>query len=454
MVNNIVKVGVNWREYNLTTYLLNDNKISFSTNENNFDYLNENSNFVFENLDKSNVSFTKQEFVKFIKKNDLSIASNGVMYAKDRVNVIPNILTEWFNLRLLYKKNAKESKDNTEYEYFDNRQQVIKILLNTVYGVLGMTGFRFYDLDNAEAITLTGQDIIKYTSKLISNYYKKEFNITVDPVLYGDTDSAYIQIPEEIYKNKTIDEIIEYADFICDGANKGLEKFAKFGLGTSDSVLEFKREKVCKTALLLAKKRYGLNVVDNEGKRVNKISVTGIDIKRSSYPKFFVKSLSSVLESILLDNDEDKTNIIVLKAEKDMNVCNVIDLCKTTSIKGIDKYEKLSTNFTFRKGVPPHGKAAIRYNRLLDHYKCETKYLPITSSDKIKWCYLRQNPLGLPSIALKNENVPDVILDFVSTYIDRKKMYERELKSKIQNFYSVLKWKYPSNSSIKSKEFF
>lgn len=454
------KVGkiVEWRDFTLTKQFINDGNVKMLSNsDNTFDYLPDDVKLTFENKNKETIVVDKQKFRQIMSENDLAIASNGVMYAKNRINAIPNILTEWFNLRLSYRALAKEgtkSGDNDKYEYYNNRQQVIKILLNSVYGVLGMPGFRFYDLDNAEAITLTGQEVIKFTSKLIYNYYKKQFNDPVDPVVYGDTDSAYIQIHKSVYENKTDESIIDYSEFICDLANKGLNLFSKFGLNTTDSVLEFKREKVCRSALFLAKKRYGLHVIDSEGKRVDNISVTGIDIKRSSYPKYFVTGLTDVLLGILKLNKKEDIDKIVLKLEKDISTVPAIDICKTSSVKDLESYESKTTNVTFEKGVTAWGKASIRYNFLLDRFKCDNKFAPILPSEKIKWCYLVENEYGFDNMALKGDGNPPEILKFVDDYIDRQKMFDKELKTKVVNFYDVMKWSYPSKYKEAADKYF
>jgi DNA polymerase elongation subunit (family B) len=437
---------LNWTNSSLVNYITSDNKLDIK-NDNNFQYIADDAILKVESLDRKTTDYNKQDFISFIKKNDLSIASNGVMYYKDKANIIPNILTLWFNLRLEYKdklKKAKQSKDPQLIAYYDNMQLVVKILLNSVYGVLGMPGFRFYDPHNAEAVTSTGQNVIKFTANLIFNYYKQQYNNTNSPVIYGDTDSAYIQIDESV-TSKSEAEIINYADAICGLANKGLNIFAKYGLNTTTSVLEFKREKVCKSGLFLAKKRYGLHVIDSEGDTVDYISVTGIDIKRSSYPKYFKGGLNRILEGILKFEDKPTIDNYIYEIEKNLGDCDILDLCKTSAVKDLDKYIKLSDGFIFKKGIPAHGKAALRYNLLLNKFDCDVKFTPIQSSEKIKWCYVTNNPYGVQNIGLKNEDNPPELLEFAHTYIDRKKMFEKELKGKIETFYKALDWKYPSN---------
>ena len=118
----------------------------------------------------------KPKFDDFVKKMDLSVASNGVLYKQDKVGVIPEILNVWFDKRVEYKDQMKKygKAGNDElYKFYHQRQLVQKIMLNSLYGVLGLPAFRFYDVDNAEAVTLTGQTVIKTTEMIANQYYSK-----------------------------------------------------------------------------------------------------------------------------------------------------------------------------------------------------------------------------------------------------------------------------------------
>ena len=120
--------------------------------------------------------FSNGELKDFFAKNNVSISSNGVLYDLSKKGVIPAILEKWFNERVEYRKLAKKygQEGNDElHGYFDRRQLVQKILLNSLYGVLGLTVFRFYDIDNAEGTTTTGQKLIQFTEKIANSYYNK-----------------------------------------------------------------------------------------------------------------------------------------------------------------------------------------------------------------------------------------------------------------------------------------
>ena len=110
-------------------------------------------------------------------KKDISIAANGVIYRKDKRGLIPSILETWFDQRKEYRQLAKkyaEEKNDSKFEYFNRRQYIQKVMLNTVYGTLGLPIFRFYDRDNAEGITTTGQQLIMFSQKMTNYFYNKE----------------------------------------------------------------------------------------------------------------------------------------------------------------------------------------------------------------------------------------------------------------------------------------
>ena len=135
--------------------------------------------------------------MKLIVDSDYLLSSNGVLYRQDKRGVVPTFLSLWFQQRKDMRKKAatfKKSGDMEQYNFYNQRQQVWKILLNSFYGVLGLPVFRFYDVDNAEAVTMTGVDIIQTTAKAINIYYKQALETDEDGdwVIYSDTDSCFV----------------------------------------------------------------------------------------------------------------------------------------------------------------------------------------------------------------------------------------------------------------------
>ena len=144
--------------------------------------------------DREMGKLTETELKDFLDNNKVSVSSNGVMYRSDKKGLIPALLEKWFDTRVEYRKLMKkfgDAGDNEKYTYFKSRQLIQKVVLNSLYGVLGLPVFRFYDLDNAEATTLTGQELIKFTRKIGNHFYNKELGDTKDYCIYIDTDSVF-----------------------------------------------------------------------------------------------------------------------------------------------------------------------------------------------------------------------------------------------------------------------
>jgi DNA polymerase elongation subunit (family B) len=141
----------------------------------------------YKSINLAGTEYAVEDFKRMMEEKKFSIASNGVIYRTDTLGLIPSILVKWFDERKALRKKAKEfaeAGNMEQYEFYNGRQGVQKILLNSIYGALGLEVFRFYNRDNAEAVTLTGQDIIKTTNKAINLYYRnklgKKYKVTYD----------------------------------------------------------------------------------------------------------------------------------------------------------------------------------------------------------------------------------------------------------------------------------
>jgi len=120
---------------------------------------------------------TKENLRKYLDESKYTVASNGMLYQTDIVGCIPGILDLWFNKRVEYnteKKKWGKLGDKDKYDFYDKRQLVQKILLNSLYGCLGLEIFRFFDIQNAEAVTTTGIFVIKSTADMTNIKYNRE----------------------------------------------------------------------------------------------------------------------------------------------------------------------------------------------------------------------------------------------------------------------------------------
>ena len=370
----------------------------------------------------------------YLENTGLSIASNGVMYRTDKQGLIPALLTKWFNERVEMRKLVKkfnEQGDKEKESYFDRRQYLQKILLNSLYGVLGLPVFRFYDLDNAEATTLTGQALIKFSKKITNHFYNKELGTNDDYVIYIDTDSIFasaVPLIEKRYPNEKLTEvmmtqrIMEICSEVQDYLNKSYDYFAKKFLNIDKHVFDIKQEVVATTGLFITKKRYGLHIINDAGRKVNTIHVKGLDTVRSNFAVAMKELLGKVLSDVLAKVPKEKIDERISIFKRNMSNLHYDVMANPIGVKGIGKYEvkdEDSPFSTYKKGAPVHVKAAINYNSLLEHWYEGRKYEKIGNGNKIKWVYLKDNEFGFDTIAYKGYEDPPQILELIKNKIDR-----------------------------------
>ena len=410
----------------------------------------------------------KEKFLKFIEKNKYSVAANGVLYRTDKVGVIPEILSVWFDKRVEYKnlmkKYGKEGNDE-QYKFYGKRQLVQKIMLNSLYGVLGLPSFRFYDVDNAEATTITGQTVIKTTELIANQYYSKVIGKEDDYNVYTDTDSVFYQaVPLVKSRNPELNEesdeemipaILSAAKEVETHINKVYDTMAKRLFNIDSHKFDIKQETIAKGGFWVSKKRYAQWIINDNEVDCDKLDVKGLDVKRSSFPTYFKEVMKTVLLDILRSVDKKEIDTKILDYKKEMEDRPFIDIAKNSAVKGMSKYTtKTQVLGEFKKGSPAHVKAAITYNQLLAFYKVPYKYEPMKDGDKIKWVYLKKNPLGLEATGLKGHNDPPQILKLVEQYIDYDKIWEKELENKLDDFYKAMDWEKPNPNLNKASEFF
>lgn len=424
------------------------------------------------NVSLNGFDYTLDEFLVFIKENNYAISSNGVVYDQNKVGCIPDILKKWFGERVEFKKlmkKASDEKDKPMEVFWKRRQHVQKILLNSLYGVLGMPGWRWYDKDNAEAVTLTGQEIIKTSAKFINGRFNKRCGTTdKDYVIYIDTDSLYLDVKALMdhegvtdpkpFAVKTIAESSAAINSFYDVMMPRLFNVTKHRIRIAEDV-------VASSAFWLAKKRYAMRKVYNMelNKDADELEIKGLDVVRSSFPKRFRSLMKDVLDDILAGRDKTSLDKRILDYKAEMSGFPVEEVAKNTSVKFMTSEKakekiifnpKGRTPFTFIKGSTAQCKAALAYNDILKKFELkETE--PIMSGGKIKWVYLRDNPYGLDGLAFKDDGKdPEMILRIVNEYVDRKKIWEKELQKKLIDFYDALRWQIFNVDDEKISEFF
>jgi len=413
--------------------------------------------------------FTEIELKKYLKDRSVGIATNGVMYRTDKDGLLPALLRKWFDERVEYRKLSKkfhEEGDKDKSDYFDRRQYLQKILLNSLYGVLGLPVFRFYDVDNAEAVTYTGQSLIKFTKKIANNYYNKELDDTSDHCIYIDTDSVFFSatpLVKKRFPNVSVNDedkmskvILNIASEVQEYLNMSYNYFAKKFCNLDKHRFDIKQEVIAKSGLFVTKKRYGLKIINDNGKKVNKLMVKGLDTVRSSFPIAMREMLSKLLEDILMDVPKDKLDKFILNFKNSMKLMDFDKIAIPTGVKKINKFKTKNDAIfnSYKLGTPIHVKSAMFYNDMLRHLKLSNRYSPIHNGEKIKWVYLKNNPIGLNTIAYKGHEDPPEIISFIKQFINPNKIYKQALYKKIMMLYEALGWDEPTDASKTIERFF
>jgi DNA polymerase elongation subunit (family B) len=292
-----------------------------------------------------------------------------------------------------------------------------------------------------------------------------------DYVIYCDTDSVFLsakpiidlmesKMNKTMTKQEKIDVTYKTSQVVEKYINDSWDAFAKHFLNSDKHFLSIKQEYVSESGLWIAKKRYAQKIITEKGVSIAqitngakewKLDVKGMDVVRSNFPKAFREFMSGILIDILNIAEKKTIDDKVLAFREDMKSKPMFDVMFPTGIKELSKYqtkkEKGQVFGTRIKGTTAHAKSALNYNDLLDYYNSKTQ--PISDGEKIKWTYLKQNPLGLDTCAVKGFEDPEEIIKFIKQYIDYEKIFTSSLENKLQDFYNARNWgKVPQNDNM------
>ncbi len=413
---------------------------------------------------------TCREVIDLIKTNNYTIAANGAIYRHDSVGIVPKFVKEWFDNRKKHKKLmeeclAKGDKDGAKLH--KGLQQNYKILINSVYGALGSKYFRLYDRDNAVAVTLTGQEIIKSAQGSVEDFFMKKFesseigkklkakNLDKSPVCYGDTDSAYfsagyilkaINFPHfnDCEKGKKfVEDVIEKLMFkIIENAMVNLTTKK---MNCKENKIFFKREMIARKVAFLAKKRYSAWVLKLETEDVkpgseHELETKGHEMVKSIIPEQ-VRDMMHEFVLFMLKSGEQKScdNLFKEMAQK-FREMPIDKVCKISNVNNLNEY--CDENGDPIKGCPGHVKAALGYNKILKRKNLQDKYELISDGDKVKIVYLKESQIYQgETIAFKDEIPPEFGL---REYVDYDIMWDKIFSEPIKPFYEIQKWVLPS----------
>ena len=391
------------------------------------------------------------------------LSANGTIFTYEKEGVIPGLLTRWYTERKSIQKLAKEAYGTDKFEYYDKRQLVRKILLNSAYGALLNEHCRFYDKRIGQSVTLSGRQIVKHMMSTINETVEGKYTHEGNAIVYGDTDSCYFtayttlkpQIDSgELEWNK--ETCIGLYDSIADEANNSFPQFLEKAFHAprkNGEIIKAGRELIGDRSIFITKKRYAINIFDKEGKRKDKdgqlgdIKAMGLDLKRADTPKYVQEFLMDVLEMVL-QRGKNRDDIIE-RVKEFKRVMVAQDSWTKGSPKSVNNLTKHTIAFekTGKCGVG-HARAAINWNYLRrmngDNYS-----MNIIDGMKIIVCKLKPNPLGFNSIAYP---VDELRLPnwFKELPFDDDAMESTLVDEKIDNLLGVLEWDIKSNIDVKS----
>jgi DNA polymerase elongation subunit (family B) len=400
---------------------------------------------------------------------EYSIAPNGAMYTKEFKGFLPELLETMFNKRSFYKKKMLEAQKLYEKEKTEeNKKQIsnykvmqnsLKTCLNSAYGSLGNQWCRYYELANAEAVTTMGQLAIQWIGNKLNAYFNKVLKLNdFDFVIYCDTDSAFLNMQplvDTIYKDKNPkkEDVVNFLDKIFsttvqDYIDTSYKELAEY-LNSYQHTLFMKREKIADTFIITAKKRYIVNVWDNEGVRYSepKLSITGIEAIKSSTPAFCREKIKKAF-NIIVNQDQDSLLAFIEDVRKEFKALSPEEISTPTGISDVEKHFSATTIYAKGKGAPIHVRGALLHNHYVRKNKLEAKYPLIRNGDKIKYCYLKlPNPIHEDVISFTQRFPKDLGLE---NYVDYDTQLEKTFIKPLKAVLDVIGWSVEKTNTLDS----
>ena len=390
------------------------------------------------------------------------VCANGAQYRKDIHGFLPEMMQKIYDERTIYKKRmlaAKQSLENTtspaeskalqkDVSKFNNIQMARKIQLNSAYGAIGNQYFRYYNLANAEAITLSGQVSIRWIENKVNGYLNKLLQTEAeDYVVASDTDSIYLNLGplvSKFFANKSGNKaaIVSILDKIC---QEKLEPFIESSyqelatyVSAYDQKMKMKRENIADSGIWTAKKRYILNVWDSEGVRYAepKLKMMGIEAVKSSTPAPCRQKIKDCL-NVIMNEDEEAAQKFIAEFRDQFSSLPIEDISFPRGCNNLNKWSNPATVYT--KGTPIHVRGSLLYNFYIKKNKLSHKYPLIQDGEKIKFVYLK-TPNKI------NENVISFFQTFpkelgIDKQVDYDLQFEKSFLGSLKVIMDTIGWK-------------
>ena len=392
-----------------------------------------------------------------------TITPNGAMFRTDKRGFLPKLMEKLYKERVIYKKKMIECKklyqETGDKKLLNdiaanhNIQLARKIALNSAYGAIGNQYFRYYDVRHAEGITKAGQLAIRWIERDVNKYLNNLLKTKdVTYVVASDTDSIYIKlgaVVDKIFKDKSdTRKIVKVLDKFCEeklqvAIDNSYDKLAKY-VKAYDQKMIMKREVIANKGIWTAKKRYILNVFNEEGVDLKepKLKIMGIEAVKSSTPAPCRVKIKEALKVIMTKDeaaliqfiDEFRTHFKKLRPE---------EIAYPRSCNNLKKYS--SSTDIYQKSTPIHVKGALLYNNLLKKNKL-VKYEEIQEGDKIKFIVLKEpNSLREKVISFPTHLPEEFNLH---QYINYDEQFDKSFLEPLRFIVNAINWNFEKQSTL------
>ena len=391
------------------------------------------------------------------------LSANGTIFSYEQKAVVPGLLERWYAERKELQAKKKEATTDEDKAFWDKRQLVKKINLNSLYGAILNPGCRFFDKRIGQSTTLTGRIIARHMDAYINECIFGKYDHTGESIIYGDTDSCYftawpaVRSEVEAGRMEWNKEICaQLYDSIADQVNASFPAFMERACHVPRAMGELikgGRELVASKGLFIKKKRYAVLIYDLEGHRLDthgkpgKVKAMGLDLKRSDTPKVVQDFLSDLLTDVLTGQDQNHVYDKVREFKLAFQDRPAWEKGTPKRVNNLTKYTKEEERLG-RANMPGHVRAAMNWNNLRrmhgDNYS-----MAIVDGMKTIVCKLKDNPLGYTSVGYPTDET-HLPAWFKELPFDDSEMEGTIVNQKVENLLGVLEWDIPSHTDIKT----
>ena len=404
---------------------------------------------------------------------NITITPNGQFFRTDKRGFLPTMLNEMYEDRKKYKKLMLKAQQDYERETdkskkkeieklmarYNNLQLAKKLALNSSYGAMGSQYFRFYDLRQALAVTQAGQLSIRWIENKLNQYLNNLLKTDKDYVIASDTDSIYLNLGplvEKVYGadgkvSMSGEKVIEFMDRVCEDKiqpfiDESYEELADY-VHAYEQKMQMKREGLSDKGIWTAKKRYILNVYNNEGVQYAKpkLKVMGLEMVKSSTPTV-VRDKMYELVDLVVNTDEETVQQFIANFQEEFRKLSVEDISFPRGCNGLKEYSDSVT--IYKKGTPIHVKGAILYNHFLKQHDLMNKYPLIKEGEKLKFTYLKTpNPFRDMVVSFPGRLPKEFELQ---EYVDYETMFNKTFIDPIRIILDSIGWQTEKQYTLES----